>query len=401
MYLTIKQTSVSCCLMLTALPLILLLSTFNQCLAKNFEKDFFQNPTFEIIGTVKKRDLTGAITSLDSRKLNPGTQVSMDQMMQGRPPGVQVTQTSSEPGGGVAIGIRAFSSLTAGNEPLYVIDGFPIDNSLTTPEPSVNLNRSPRNPLNTLNPGDIESIEILKDASATAIYGSRGANGVILITTKKGKKGAFSNNYDLSAGVQSVANRLDLLNAELYMNFLNDPNKDQFLPPMFTEAEINAAGKGTDWQGEIFRSAPVQSHQLSLSGGSNNTNYYASFNYLNQNRVIINSGLKRYAARLNLNHSFNKLNFGMNLNSGVVKDNFIPSGVSINQNTGVLAAAIQIFPNMPVRDNIGSFLQTNLLDIDNPVGLAYGVFYEAETNRTIGNAFAEYVHFNNFKARLT
>lgn len=351
-------------------------------------------------GTVRKRDLTGSVTSLDSRKLNPGIQVSVDQMIQGRAAGVQVTQTSSEPGGGVAIRIRGVASLSAGNDPLYVIDGLPIDNTLVTPGSAVTLDRSPRNPLNSMNPGDIESIEILKDASATAIYGSRGANGVILITTKKGKAGGVSVNYDASAGVQSVARRLDLLNATQYMTFLNDLNKDQVLAPIFTNEEVAAAGKGTDWQEEIFRNAPVQNHQLSFSGGAQTTRYYASFNYLNQQGIIINSGIQRYSGRLNLSHSVNKFNFGMNLNTGVVKDDFIPSGVSINQVAGVLATATQLMPTLPVLSPDGSFAQTTLVDLDNPVGLAEGVDDFAETNRTFGNVFVEYSLLEVLKAKI-
>lgn len=351
-------------------------------------------------GTVRKRDLTGSVTSLDSRKLNPGIQVSVDQMIQGRAAGVQVTQTSSEPGGGVAIRIRGVASLSAGNDPLYVIDGLPIDNTLVTPGSTVTLDRSPRNPLNSMNPGDIESIEILKDASATAIYGSRGANGVILITTKKGKAGGISVNYDASAGVQSVARRLDLLNATQYMTFLNDLNKDQALAPLFTNEEVAAAGKGTDWQEEIFRNAPVQNHQLSFSGGAQTTRYYASFNYLNQQGIIINSGIQRYSGRLNLSHSVNKFNFGMNLNTGVVKDDFIPSGVSINQVAGVLATATQLMPTLPVFSPDGSFAQTTLVDLDNPVGLAEGVDDFAETNRTFGNMFVEYSLLTALKAKI-
>ncbi|HEX8335068.1 MAG TPA: TonB-dependent receptor [Segetibacter sp.] len=351
-------------------------------------------------GTVRKSDLTGSVVSLNSKQLNPGIQVSIDQMIQGRAAGVQVTQNSSEPGGGVAIRIRGVSSLTAGNDPLYVIDGLPIDNSLVTPGSSVTLDRSPRNPLNTINPGDIESIEILKDASSTAIYGSRGSNGVILITTKKGKKGATAVNYGTSIGVQEVAKKLDLLNATEYMKLLNDLNKDQAVPPVFTDAEVSAAGAGTDWQDEIFRSAAVQNHQLSVSGGSESTKYYASFNYLNQRGVIINSGIKRYGARLNLSHTANKFNFGMNLNTGMVIDDFIASGVSINQEAGVLATSLQMMPTLPVRNADGTYAQTNVLDLENPVGLAMGVVDNAETNRTFGNVFAEYAILENLKAKI-
>lgn len=161
-------------------------------------------------GTQKKSDLTGSVASLSQDDMNPGANVSVDQMMLGRAAGVQINQASSAPGGGLAIRIRGSNSLNASNEPLYVIDGFPIDNSPNLGSggvAEVSQNLSPRNPLNALNPADVESIEILKDASATAIYGSRGANGVILITTKKGGKGKVNVTYDVYAGIQSVAEK--------------------------------------------------------------------------------------------------------------------------------------------------------------------------------------------------
>ncbi len=159
-------------------------------------------------GTVKKSDLTGAVSSLKSDQLNSGVNASVDQMMQGRASGVQITQSSSEPGGGMSIRIRGASSINASNEPLYVVDGFPIDNSpslsagdaTTFSIVNTGTNNTPKNPLNSINPADIQSIEILKDASATAIYGSRGANGVVLITTKKGNGEKMSVNYNAYYG---------------------------------------------------------------------------------------------------------------------------------------------------------------------------------------------------------
>ncbi|MEK6481402.1 TonB-dependent receptor [Catalinimonas sp. 4WD22] len=351
-------------------------------------------------GTVKKSDLTGSVASLNSESFNPGVQASVDQMIQGRAPGVQVTQASSEPGGGVSIRIRGSASLTAGNEPLYVIDGLPIDNSNATPGSGIVTNQSPRNPLNALNPGDIESIEILKDASATAIYGSRGANGVILITTKKGKKGAMSINYDGYLGTQSVAQPLDMLTGPEYISFLNDLREAQGQAPEFTQEEISTIGDGTDWQDEIFRTAPVQNHQLSLSGGSENTQYYASFNYFDQQGVVISSGTKRYTARLNLNHSLDRFNFGVNLNTSYLKDDFVPFGIGTNEFAGVINSAIFQDPTMPVFDENGDYAQSETVNLENPVGFANGVIDEAETNRTFGNVFAEYKITEHLRTKL-
>jgi TonB-linked SusC/RagA family outer membrane protein len=351
-------------------------------------------------GTQRKSDITGSLSSLSSEDFNPGIQSSVDQMIQGRAAGVQITQASSEPGGGVSIRIRGSASLTAGNEPLYVIDGLPLDNSPASPGYAITGNQAPRNPLNSLNPGDIESIEILKDASATAIYGSRGANGVILITTKKGKKGAISVNYSGNFGTQEVARSLNVLKAPDYMSFLNDLRTAQGQPVEFTQQEISAIGQGTDWQNEIFRSAPVQNHQVSLSGGSDNTQYYASLNYFDQEGVVISSGTKRYSTKLNLTHSLNKFNFGLNLNSAFVKDTYVPHGVSINESAGVINTAIYQDPTLSILDGSGRFVQSDIVNLENPVGLARGVFDESGTNRTFGNIFAEYAIFGNLKAKI-
>jgi len=233
--------------------------------------------------------------------------ISVDQMIKGKIAGVRVNSVSSEPGGGVSIRIRGSNSITASNEPLYVIDGLPISNELA-PASQLMSSQAQRNPLNALNPGDIESIEILKDASATAIYGSRGANGVILITTKNGS-GNLKVDYSSYFGTQQVAKLLDVLNAEEYTTFMNDILSEQVEPPLATPDGFVTTGVGTDWQSEIFRKAKVVNHQLSFSGSSGNTNFYTSFNYLNQEGIVASSGIKQYTARINLNHSVQKLNF--------------------------------------------------------------------------------------------
>ena len=174
-------------------------------------------------GTQKKSDLTGAITTLKSDDFSKGVSSSVDDLLRGKAAGVQVVQNSSEPGGGVSISIRGASSINAGTGPLYVIDGLPIDNSPAISGSGIEVaTRSPRNPLSSINPADIASIEVLKDASAAAIYGSRGANGVILITTKKGRNGAMKINYNGYAGTQSIANTIDLLTPQQYQTVLNE-----------------------------------------------------------------------------------------------------------------------------------------------------------------------------------
>lgn len=198
-------------------------------------------------GTVRKSDLTGSVGSVNGEELNSVSQTSVDQVLQGRVAGVRITQTNAEPGGGFSVRIRGTNSITAGNEPLYVVDGLP-----------------GTNPLNSLNPSDIQSVEVLKDASATAIYGARGSNGVVIITTKQGKKESpLVVNYNVSVGLQESSKTLDMMNAQEYMSFYNDVYADRGLAAPFTPEDINTIGNVTYWIGGLRRIIQVISLLLS------------------------------------------------------------------------------------------------------------------------------------------
>ncbi|WPP51790.1 TonB-dependent receptor [Catalinimonas niigatensis] len=357
-------------------------------------------------GTVEKSDLTGAVSSLKSEDLNPGANASVDQMMQGRAAGVQIQQSSSEPGGGLSIRVRGASSINASNEPLYVIDGFPIDNSpnLSSSDggaSQVAQNQSPRNPLNSLNPNDIESIEILKDASATAIYGSRGANGVILVTTKKGKKDRLTLSYNAYAGIQNVAKEMDILSTEQYINVINDLSVAQGANPVFSESDIAQIGAGTNWQEQIYRSAPITDQNISLSGGSESTTIFASLNYFSQDGVVKNSGMERYIARVNLESKLGeKVNIGLNLNTSLVSDNNAIDGLNTNENAGPIYASLLYDPTEPIYNADGTFARSTNLTVNNPVSLISGISSENKTNRTIGNFFVSYDIIEGLNAKL-
>ena len=203
-------------------------------------------------GEVRKKDLTGSVSSVKGEEMAKIPNTSFDQALQGRAAGVQVTQVSGRPGGETSIRIRGSSSVNAGNEPLYVIDGMLVSSN------SGDLNGggvagASLNPLSAINPNDIESIEILKDASATALYGSRGANGVIIITTKRGTAGKTSIMFDAYYGVQEVSNTLDLLNGEEFANYMNAFNEEVGFPPDVRYLIPEEIGEGTDWQKAIFR----------------------------------------------------------------------------------------------------------------------------------------------------
>lgn len=356
-------------------------------------------------GTMKKSDITGSVASVRLDDLKQGASTSVDQMLLGKSAGVNVVQSSGEPGGGFSVNIRGASSINGGVSPLYVIDGVPIDNSRPISQGSIvgfSDNRSPRNPMSSINPADIESLEILKDASATAIYGSRGANGVILITTKSGKSEKMRVSYSGSVGLQSPSNKLDLLSAADYKNVLNaiiDAGGD-------TEAsrvgEIANGGTGTDWQDEVTRrNAITHEHQLSFSGGNSKTYYYSSFNYVNQEGIVKNTSFERIGARLNLKSDINtKLQIGMNVSGTYMKDHFVANGFGVNENAGVMYTAYNYDPTVAVKDENGNFALSPILTLDNPAALNEGMTSYSDTYRILASAFGEYHITGNLFLRL-
>jgi TonB-linked SusC/RagA family outer membrane protein len=343
-------------------------------------------------GTVKKSDLTGSVVSLKAGDLTPGANYNVQQSLQGRAAGVQVYQKSGEPGSAMSIKIRGASSITAGNDPLYVIDGMPVNDV-----PPVGAgsgiagtpgNSNPRNILNSLNPSDIQSIEILKDASATAIYGSRGANGVVLITTKKGNTGRLKINYDASYGVQNGL-KLKMLTGEQYRDVLNAIIDAGGGNP---SERITGPVANTDWQQELMQQGKIQSHDLSLSGGANNTKYYVSLGYFDQEGIMKHSGTRRYSARVNLDNSVvSKYAFGVNLSTSYIKDQFNSNGVGLNDNASSLYMAINYDPTYSVYDSNGNFNRSALMfPMDHPVAVNEGQVGNSDTYRTFGNIYGEY-----------
>lgn len=350
-------------------------------------------------GTQRKSDLTGAVTSISEDDFNAGVNVSVDQLMQGKVAGALITQTDGDPGGGFSINIRGVGSLNAGTQPLYVIDGLPIDSSPLLG--GGGLDRNPRNPLNTLNPNDIESIEILKDASATAIYGSRGANGVVLITTKKGTRGDVQINYEGYAGIQNEVDRPDILSTQQYIEFINDISEKLGNGTVFTQSEINEIGLGTNWQDQIYRTnAPVASHDLALSGGDKNARYYASLNYFNQRGVVKNSGIEKYIARINLQNDFDKGQAGFNLSIGVIDNDNIIGGANKDDQVGPINASMFFDPTEPIYDDEGLFRRSPNLAIDNPVSVVEGWHSFTKDRRAYGNVFFQYNLTEEISAKL-
>lgn len=317
--------------------------------------------------TVKKSDATGSVTAIKPDKMNKGLTTNAQDMIVGKIAGVNVTTNSGAPGDGATIRIRGGSSLNASNDPLIVIDGLAMDN---------NGVKGVSNLLSTINPNDIESFTVLKDASATAIYGSRASNGVIIITTKKGEKGAKPRiSYDGNFSVGTVKKTLDVMTGDEYRTFVKE---------LFGEGSTAVSNLGTastDWQSQIYRTALSQDHNISISGGFKNIPYRVSLGYTNQNGIIKTSNFERYTGAINISPSFfdDHLKLNVNLKGMLLNNKYAP---------GVIGNAIQLDPTQPVTSTLepyktkfggywqnyttdinGNFVTYNNLGIANPVAL--------------------------------
>lgn len=324
-------------------------------------------------GKQKKSDLTGAVYSVKAEELETLPNTNIMQGLQGKVPGLNITNIKSSPGEAPRLRIRGENSLSASNNPLIVLDGIPFEGNL-----------------NDINPGDIESASVLKDASSAAIYGARAANGVILITTKRGKTGKVQVNYRGYYGVQTVENKLDLLDGPAYVKFLQDYNgfsgKEDLSPEnllMSDEIPQYEAGIETDWQDLVFRAAPQQDHQLSLSGGSDKTSYYTSLGFLNQRGIVENSGMKRYTLRSNVDHQINGW-----LKTGV---NIQLTNKDLGGNSPSITNAIKISPYGQLKDENGRYThypQEPQTYYSNPYAND-GATVDNETKRAFANVFGE------------
>ncbi|MEL6135382.1 MAG: TonB-dependent receptor plug domain-containing protein, partial [Bacteroidota bacterium] len=263
-------------------------------------------------GTQKKSDLTGAISSISEEELKEIPNTGLDQAIQGRAAGVFVTQNSGAPGGALSIRIRGIGS-TLSAEPLYVIDGVPVVNdnaSNSTNFSELDGGGQYSNALNTLNPNDIESIEVLKDASATAIYGARAANGVVIIKTKRGGQGKSTLSFESYYTHQTLARKIPVMNLQQYAAYYQDVGGETI--EEFERPEL--LGEGTDWQEEVFRPAGMQNYQLTLAGGNQQTQYAFSASYHSREGIVVGSDFERFSGKINLDHAFNdRLKIGNSL----------------------------------------------------------------------------------------
>ncbi len=345
-------------------------------------------------GTQRKRDLTGSVTSIAAKDLDETPVTRPDQMIQGRAAGVQVIQTNAAPGGNISIRIRGTNSINSSNEPLFVVDGFPGAGDL-----------------NTINPSDIESIEILKDASATAIYGSRGANGVVLITTRRGKSGKTSINFESYYGVQSAAKLYNMMDAPQFATFLDSvtaqnnrlTNTTTALP--YTPAQISGMGAGTNWEKAVLRHAPIANYQLSLNGGTQDSRYNLSMNYFDQQGIVINSWFKRGSLRFNFDKAISpKIRMGLASQFAFSSQNQALVNTAGGAAGGVMYDALRFNPILPLKDSTGAYTYANgpapYVDLaGNPVAYALSTTNKTNNYRSLLDAYLEYEFLPGLKFR--
>lgn len=344
-------------------------------------------------GTQRKKDLTGSVASVPGVVLKQTPVTSFDKALQGTIPGVQVTQSSGQPGASATIRIRGGNSINGGNEPLYVIDGFPIYNDNADINPGA-LSGGKLNALSTINTSDIESIEVLKDASATAIYGSRGANGVVIITTKRGKAGTHLISYDGYYGTQSITKKIPVLNAKQWAEFSNDAFVNAGKPAPYTDAQIQAFGEGTNWQNESFRTAPMQSHQISATGGDDKTQYSISGNYFGQDGILLNTNFSRLSGRVNVDRKLtDNLKAGISFTGSRVKSNISPEST--------VRDVLSLNPTVPLIDSTTGTYKVFDGATGSPVATLKNVTNQSNVNRYISNIYVEYNFLKNFVARVT
>jgi len=331
-------------------------------------------------GSVSKSDLTGSVSSVKSEELTAFPTVDATQALQGRAAGVQITANNGAPGSAYKVRVRGGTSINASSDPIFVVDGL-VGGVLPPPE-------------------DIASIEVLKDASATAIYGSRGANGVILVTTKRGSTDKTNISFSSAFSTQEEINRIDMLNASQFTDYITDanPNFDRYTGP-------NGETYNTDWQDEIFRRGAIQNYHLSVSGGTDKMKYYVSGVYYDQVGVIKNSDFSRYSITSNLDiQATDKLHMGINLfarrsNSDGVRTQESSGG---SNNTGVVSSALLTSPTLPIFNPNGSFTRDDLNAIvDNPVNIVNNRINESSSDWLQANLFAAYDILPNLEFRTS
>ena len=360
-------------------------------------------------GTQRRESITGSVATVNTEEANVGVITNANQLLQGRVAGVQITTNNGEPGGGAQVRVRGGTSIQASNDPLYVVDGVPLQNESSvagaaTPGVNAALNR---NPLNSINPNDIETMTVLKDASATAIYGSRGANGVVLIQTKRGSRGTSALDYDTYVAASNPARKLNFLTGDQYRTFVQAQVAAGNLPA--SQLALNGTAN-TDWEEALTHTGYASSQNVAFSGGSQQTHYRSSLNYFDQKGVVIANGLKRYQGRLNAQHAAldGRLNLDLNLTASRVNNTYLAMENGGGFTGGVFTNMAIYNPTLPVQvlDTATNTLKyyemgAGSQSVRNPVALANQITDQAPENRVLGNITGTVSLFTGLTAQTT
>jgi len=377
-------------------------------------------------GTQKKKDLTGAVSSVKAKDLVMSSSPEVGNMLKGKAAGLTIRQNSAQPGGGFDILIRGGGSSSRSiNTPLYVVDGFPLTD-LVQPGSGGRYQEGSQSVLNSFNPNDIESIEILKDASATSIYGTRAANGVVLITTKKGSEGAARVQYSNNFSVQKYNNPFDVLPLNEWMQVRNDAAYDQWLfennvapygsrtleeaqaapvngpyRKLYTQNAINNVGRGTDWFDLVTRDGSTAQHNISVAGGNKLTKYFLSGNFYDQKGIVKNSGMKRYSIRANVDQELSKfVKTGINLTFSRIDNSNTQLGGDQFENSGIIRAAMQQGPHIPAIDEEGNYpINPQLATQPNPYSLLT-ITDQGRIERLLGNFYVDITPIKDLTVKL-
>jgi len=368
-------------------------------------------------GTIEKRDVTGAISSVNNKDFKDQPLVNVAGNLQGKMSGVNITSASGTPGAGLLVSIRGAAN------PLYVVDGVPMlsesNSSIATSfDTEGNVVGSGQNisSISDINPNDIESVEVLKDASAAAIYGARAANGVILITTKRGKSGKTKFNFNHYTGIQQPARKIEFLNSKKFLDLIqearandlalyNDDNSifgEDFDSSVLTDPlNYSEDGTNTVWLDEVLKNAAIRNYEVSASGGNEKTKFFAGGTYFDQDGIVINSGYRRLSTRLNLDHqATDRVSIGVNFSASNSSNR---RSFNDNTYTGIITNALGASPLMPVKDEDGNYADYTLYQVnwlsDNPVLSANEIRAWTKSNRLIGSVFGEIKLHENLKFR--
>jgi TonB-dependent starch-binding outer membrane protein SusC len=346
-------------------------------------------------GTRKVKDATGSVANITPKDFNKGQISTPEQLFQGRTPGVSVTPSSGEPGAAATITIRGAAAIRGDQQPLYIVDGVPLNGGGTTGSSAgTEGGTTPKNPLMFINPNDIESISILKDASSAAIYGARAANGVIIITTKNGKGSKGSWNFGASTSVNTTASRYDLLDASGFMEGVIAENIQLGTDPVSARTNAQSLNKGanTDWQDEIFRTSLSQNYNLSYGFNRNKMNFRVSGSYDDQQGVIKNSSLKRFTTRANFSKSFfknDKLKLDITANYSNLKNSYVANTNNAGYQGSLIGAALRFNPTFPVKDPATGKYSING-DLRNPVAMLDYIDDRDNINRLLSSFALSY-----------